>query len=95
MTEKFTPGEWKIEERQAHCNGFELYGFAILTETKRICMCQTDDPENIPQMQANAALIAAAPDLFECVCDALTDLQMSEGMRNHFEQVLKKARGEE
>jgi hypothetical protein len=47
------------------------------------------------EVQANAYLIAAAPEMYECICDALSDLQMSEGMRSHFEAVLKKARGEE
>jgi hypothetical protein len=46
-------------------------------------------------MQANAHLIAAAQEMYECVCDALSDLQMPGGMRRHFEAVLKKARGEE
>ena len=46
-------------------------------------------------MQANAALIATAPELYECLCDVMTDLEMSDGMRAHFEKVLKKARGEE
>jgi hypothetical protein len=102
MTEKFTQGEWKIEERQAHCKGFELYGFAILTETKRICMCQTDDPENIPQMRANAALIAAAPQMYSKL---KTVLALCEGgllrktrcdiLGAEINQLLKKARGEE
>lgn len=41
----------------------------------------------------NAALIAAAPDMRDCICDALSDLQMPEGMRRHFEEVLKQANG--
>jgi hypothetical protein len=65
--EKFTLGEWEIEERQARVGDMELYGFAILTEKKRICMCQTDDGRNIPQMKANAALIAAAPEMYRCL----------------------------
>ena len=95
MSEKFTKGIWEIEERSAHFGSYSMYGFSIQTKAHRICMCQTDDDRNIPQMKANAALIAAAPELYECVCDALTDLEMSEGMRAHFEKVLKKVRGEE
>lgn len=45
--------------------------------------------------RANAYLIAAAPEMYECICDALSDLEMPDGMRNHFEAVLMKARGEE
>lgn len=95
MNDKFTPGPWEIEERSAHFGSYSMYGFSIQTKAHRICMCQTDDDRNIPTMQANAALIAAAPELYECLCDVMTDLEMSEGMRAHFEKVLKKARGEE
>lgn len=99
MTEKFTPGVWEIEEQQAHCKGFEFYRFAILTETKRICMCQTDDPENIPQMQANAALIAAAPAMY-ALLKLMTEptfmgSMLPQELRSTAEQILKKARGEE
>lgn len=48
------------------------------------------DAEN----EADAHLIAAAPEMYDCPCDALTDLEMPDGMRAHFEEVLKKARGE-
>lgn len=41
-----------------------------------------------------ARKFAAAPEMYECICDALTDLEMSNGMRAYFEEVLKKARGE-
>lgn len=95
MTEKFTQGEWEAETRVLSFNDIFRFGFQVKTENKRVCFCETDNEKNIDEMSANAALIAAAPDLFECVCDALTDLQMPEGMRNHFEAVLKKARGEE
>ena len=95
MTEKFTPGPWEIEEREANIRDMHLYGFSIQTKEHRLCMCQTDDDRNIPVMKANAALIAAAPELYECLCDVMTDLEMSEGMRAHMETVLKKARGEE
>lgn len=94
MTEKFTQGEWEIEEREAHCKGFELYGFAIMTETKRICMCQTDNPGNIPQMQANAALIAAAPEMYRML--KILHTIVGEGsVAMEIDKVLKKARGEE
>lgn len=95
--EKFTPGDWEIEERQARFGDMELYGFAILTETKRICMCQTDDGRNIPQMKANAYLIAAAPEMKRVLARLieLTDYSELVGIIADAKSVLKKARGEE
>lgn len=95
MTEKFTQGEWRVRRYKDDPN-FDLYDYLVVETVADeplgiAAMFQRNDIES----EANAALIAAAPDLFECVCDALTDLQMPEGMRNHFEAVLKKARGEE
>ena len=80
MTGKFTPGEWRAEITRVY-----------LPDGKMMWIEGGDFDTQI----ANAALIAAAPELYYCVCDALTDLEMSEGMRNYFESVLKKARGEE
>ena len=99
--EKFTPGKWEIEERQAHFKSFELYGFDIHTQSKRICVSQTDDPANIPQMQANAHLIAAAPEMYALLSVILSPTAMMSqqfrdtGLRTAIENVLKKARGEE
>ena len=99
MTEKFTQGEWEVKSLNTR---WETTGMAIFTTQVIapsagyiISSVDTKDEKLLKMIQANAALIAAAPDLFECVCDALSDLNMPEGMRNHFEAVLKKARGEE
>ena len=62
--EKFTQGEWEVEEREANIRGIHLYGFLIQTKEHRICKCQTDNDRNIPVMRANAALIAAAPGMY-------------------------------
>lgn len=64
MSENFTQGEWKVEEREANIRGIHLYGFLIQTKEHRICKCQTDNDRNIPVMKANAALIAAAPGMY-------------------------------
>lgn len=111
MTEKFTPGEWEIEERSAHFGSYSAYRFAIMTNKHRICMCQTDDDRDIPTMQANAALIASAPTLYKMLklaCHELTivadwcgengmkgDEQCYYNLVNGIQDVLKKARGEE
>lgn len=91
--EKFTPGEWEAETRTLSFNDVFRFGFQVLTGKKRICFCETDNAKNIDEMSANAALISAAPEMYECVYDALSDLEMPDGMRNHFEAILKKARG--
>ena len=95
--EKFTQGEWEVEEKSASLNGLTWFGFQVISPEirKRVCYSETDDEKNIPEMQANTNLIAAAPEMYECICDALSDLEMPDGMRNHFEAVLMKARGEE
>lgn len=101
-SEKFTPGEWEIEEREMHIKDMHLLGFAIMTKEHRICMCQTDDAENIPVMQANARLIAAAPDM----CRVLQGICFEKSARIceyapesckvcAIRKALKKARGEE
>lgn len=97
MNEKFTPGEWEIEEKEMGCGTLFRYGFQVVCweKRRRIAYMETCSLGDKEEMQANAAMIAAAPVMYECICDALTDLQMPDGMRSHFEAVLKKARGEE
>ncbi len=94
--EKFTPGPWRKDDNVYNRvvwaidnNGVKKdYGISNVRRIARIY-----GGEQVGT--ANAALIAAAPEMYECVCDALTDLEMPEGMRAHFENVLKKARGVE
>ena len=85
--EKFTPGpwRWKIFGKDQKC--FMVFN-NVLDALASLYF------HGNKTTYANAALIASAPELYECVCDALTDLDMSEGMRAHFEEVLKKAKGE-
>lgn len=91
MSEKFTRWEWLIDSIGIEGPLYPVLRFSIL------CIPAKGEKLNLSDdaMRSNAALIAAAPEMYECVCDALTDLEMSEGMRAHFEKVLKKARGEE
>lgn len=102
--EKFTHGEWEIEEREAHIRDTHMFSFAIMTKEHRICMCQTDDDRNIPQMRANAALIAAAKEMYEEL-KQLSEYFHKKGKQhkslkmftiaNRIDHILKKARGEE
>lgn len=91
MNEKFTRGEWYIEDWQGVTNVDHEYSIIAGTGEyiAHIENC------NLEEQEANANLIRTAPEMYECVCDALTDLDMPDGMRNHFKTVLKKARGEE
>jgi hypothetical protein len=85
--EKFTPGEWTVHEFYHEFSKQNLYNIYWSKDGEEVA-------ERI-YTKADAHLMAESKDLYECVCDALTDLEMPEGMRNHFEAVLKKARGEE
>ena len=85
--ERFTPGPWERAVATAgHAWIFGNNRNFIVGEVQGLA-----DGEG----RANSALISAAPEMYDCVCDALTDLQMSDAMRVHFEAVLRKARGEE
>ena len=100
--EKFTPGEWEIEEREAHIRNTHMFAFAIMTKEHRICMCQTDDDRNIPQMRTNAHLIAAAPDMYRVlsgICGEKSAQCCNYAPEScevcSIRKALKKARGEE
>ena len=95
--EKFTQGEWRaeIEDHELADTGDYVTDFSVVTDKTGIAQCFDNSVISEEQAAANCHLISAAPEMYECVCDALTDLEMPDGMRNHFEAVLKKARGEE
>jgi hypothetical protein len=103
MTEKFTQGEWFVEEKSANLHGLAWFGFQVISpeKRKRVCYSETDDKKNIPQMQANAALIAAAPEMYRML-KYLADGVRYGGIQHtnrslaaEIENLLKKARGEE
>ena len=88
--EKFTQGEWNIADcRETPYAGYDY----LIVDADRLAIAYIENCSQEEQ-EANAALIAAAPGMYDCICDALTDLEMTDGMRNHFEAVLMKARGE-
>jgi len=41
-----------------------------------------------------APILAAAPEMYEILCDVLTDCKLSDGMRLEIERIMKKARRE-
>ncbi|EXL06555.1 hypothetical protein BG46_15845 [Brucella anthropi] len=102
MTEtKFTPGPWKT------FNGTDVFPVAVTEGWFYIADC---DPSNAPmsrdddgmsyaQAQANARLIAAAPDLYEMLSDCISSMQaigvkgLDQEIKNGL-AALAKARGE-
>lgn len=97
MTEKFTKEPWELSDMSgvdAMDNFTVCFHIGVSSTGEMIADCQSDNKADYERVKANAHLIKAAPEMYECICDALTDLEMPEGMRNHFEAVLKKARGE-
>ena len=96
MTEKFTQGAWQIEERSMRCGDITRFGFQVISPEmrKRVCYSETDDEKNIPEMQANAALIAAAPEMYRTL-EFLRTILGAGSVSMEVDKVLKKARGEE
>jgi hypothetical protein len=94
MTEKFTQGEWRVT-RYKDDPEFGLYNYLIVETAE-------DEPQKIAAMfqredinsEANAALIAAAPEMYRV-------LKFVKGALGHgslvmeIDKVLQKARGEE
>ena len=66
MTEKFTPGPWT---KMNATDVFEGYW-----NGRQVADCMVDNDINYPQQKANAALIAAAPELYEALEKLINDL---------------------
>ena len=89
---KFTPGPWEVRVWDgdhwpiwrtsiAEKNG---KGHALFISAK-----------HAPNVPANAHLIAAAPDLYEALCDMVSDREcLSEATIDFAKRALAKARGE-
>lgn len=92
---KFTPGPWEVSFTECGLGNIAQRKFTVRGDGHSVAGCYCTNPKRNAENDANGYLCAAAPEMYECICDALTDLKMSGGMRAHFEEVLKKARGEE
>ncbi|MBO5681804.1 MAG: hypothetical protein J6T08_08850 [Lentisphaeria bacterium] len=91
--EKFTPGEWYLGNPFRHKDSkSEWRNVYADGEKNPIAVVLLND--GFGKTYNNATLLQVANEMYECICDALSDLEMPDGMRNHFEEVLKKARGE-
>jgi hypothetical protein len=104
MSEKFTQGEWAIEDRREE-SGSE-YDYSIIAGDWYVANIVYNGME---EQEANAALIAAAPEMYWMLEELNGDLNALAINPNvsaqvkasawldvkHIERVLKKARGEE
>lgn len=97
--EKFTQGEWEVEERSEALYGCTWVGFLVFApETGQIICCsETESEKNIPEMQANVSLITAAPKMYGVLKRLvdLTDYAELVGVIHDAKAVLRKVRGEE
>lgn len=94
---KFTPGPWTTED-------FNTQRFAVYAPNGRICQMDiTRDSQRAEEGQANAHLIAAAPELYEALREVLSayvpgwdGAEYSDvgGSVSHARAALAKARGE-
>lgn len=70
MTSKYTAAPWKYIERSAQ------RGPQIINNNHRICLMWNQEVEG--EMEENARLIAAAPDLLKALKNAVELIQMCE-----------------
>jgi hypothetical protein len=97
MSEKFTQGEWFVEDWQGVTNVDHDYSIIAGTGEyiAHIENC------NLGEQEANANLIRTAPEMYALLSIILSPTAMmsqqfrGEGLRTAIENVLKKARGEE
>lgn len=77
---KFTPGPWKAEFREYGGYDCMSASWSIVSDESEFATldCRTRDHANDPQQEANANLMAAAPELF----DALKELHEISGEAN-------------
>lgn len=93
---KFTPGPWRVEITEDGSNGFAHKWPIILSETQQIVGTEGLFSD-IETDRANAALIAAAPDLYKALKMASESAgfqYMTYETRDAITAALAKARGE-
>jgi hypothetical protein len=91
---KFTKGPWRVLDNTSYTDRPNHY--QILTKDAGLWVAYTECCDN-EEEEANAALIAAAPEMYELLQDIATNYQCMPnpcGVEQRIEAVLKKARGE-
>ena len=96
MSEKFTPGPWKATYDSQLQALIEIYN----TEDRIIAVLpDRGTVEAMPEIEANANLIIAAPDMYEALC-AVKQSSLCESCGDDncddciIDKALRKARGE-
>ena len=85
----FTKGEWAVSYG-GEIDGYEKY--AVTTDTEQICLLRVKkDPKEI---EANAFLIASAPDMYEALKDVQAGIDHWT-LRKRIDLALAKAEGKE
>ena len=96
MSEKFTPGPWEADfiDRDYPSGDFDYWEVYCVPEDRALC----DVHGALDRDAANAALIAAAPDMYEALEYIHSELVVKTDGENYayhmIEAALKKARGE-
>ena len=80
---EFTNGEWVIQRNAGAKNGTTIEIFAVSEDEEALPVKVArvlNDNKQIPpeQREANARLIAAAPDMYDLLYEAMQDLQQYE-----------------
>ena len=107
--EKFTPGEWEVKSINTHWETTgTIYSTLVIAPSAGyiISSIDTKDEKLLKMIQANAHLIAAAPEMYRML-GKIIEFQkdnLGDGIKTHLglidlakqiDAVLKKARGEE
>jgi len=98
---KFTKGPWKVQNNLSYSD--RKYHYQILTKDAGLWVANTEDCDS-EEEEANAALIAAAPELYDfahffetfagqCYCKILGEA--GQKIYDEAVKICKKARGEE
>lgn len=107
MNEKFTPGPWVSEIHRINTPNEQSVGFFVRTitdkqgERRQISgYVKTHNPELFNEIEADAALIAAAPEMYRKLEWLQREFDESDdeelvAIGWEIELILKKARGEE
>lgn len=97
MKTEFTPGPWMFAEGKFNCDP-RSGGIGSIT-TKEVGPWYVATIENAPGHEANAHLIAAAPDLYEALSllydHARVYMQVMQNVDQAVSAALAKARGEQ
>lgn len=101
--QKFTKGPWNNVKKQDYYNHgltehyYDVYHI-INAKGEIIAKLTAEGMGKDKNIKANAALLAAAPEMYDLLLDIVTDYQCMPNpavMADKIEAILKKARGEE